>query len=322
MDLAKIHYPVDGDRKNKMKKIFNKIIILLASFLLFTAIPVSASQINLTPENNQLKVGETFEVKLILNTEDESINAMEATILFPNDLLILNDIRDGNSIINFWIEKTADSSGGQFNFSGIVPGGYIGEEGQIISLVFKAKKEGNGNIEITKCKALLNNENSAESSLTVNNSSFIISGYVGAETAGISEIKDEEKPESFMPEIASDENIFDGKYFLVFSTVDKKSGIDHYEILESKLSNYHLSFGKWEKAESPYLLKDQKLQSHIFIKAIDRNENERIETVSPRNSLVWYKNTSIIIYAVLLLLLVIFLLCIIKKFFVKIKNNY
>jgi len=189
MDLAKIHYPVDGDRKNKMKKIFNKIIILLASFLLFTAIPVSASQINLTPENNQLKVGETFEVKLILNTEDESINAIEGAVVFPADLLILNDIRDGNSIINFWIEKTADSSGGQFNFSGIVPGGYIGEEGQIISLVFKAKKEGNGNIEITKCKALLNNEESAESSLTVKNSSFIISGYAGAETADIQRSK-------------------------------------------------------------------------------------------------------------------------------------
>lgn len=302
-----------------MKKISNKIIILLASFLLFTAIPVFASQMNLMPENNSLKIGEIFEVKLILNTEDEKINAIEGAIVFPSDLLKLDDIKDGNSIINFWIEKTADSSNGQFIFSGIVPGGYVGKEGNIISLVFKAKKEGSGNIEIKNGKVLLNNENSTEAKLTANNSSFIISGNIGAETAGIPKIEDTEKPETFAPEIASDENIFDGKYFLVFSTVDKKSGIDHYEILESKLGNYHLSFGKWIDAESPYLLKDQKLQSHIFIKAVDKNGNERIETISPQNPLVWYKNTSIIIYVVLLLLLIIFLFYIVKYFLKKSK---
>lgn len=294
--------------RNKTK---NKIIILLAFLFLFVAVPVSASQMNLLPENNDLKAGEIFEVNLILNTEDETINAIEGAIIFPADLLILNDIRDGNSIINFWIEKSA-SSDGQFNFSGIVPGGYIGKEGQIISLIFKAKKEGNGNIQITGGKALLNNEESAESKLTVSDSSFVISGAVGAETA-IPKIEDNELPESFMPEVTSDPNIFDGKYFLVFSTVDKKSGIDRYEILESKLGNYHLSFGKWENAESPYLLKDQKLQSYIFIKAIDKNGNERIETVSPQKRLVWYENTSIIIYIVLLLIFVVLLFFIIKK---------
>lgn len=295
-----------------MKKIKNKIIILLAFFLPFAAFPVFASQINLVPENNKFKVGEIFEVKLLLNTEDEIINAMEGTVIFPTDLLILNDTRDGNSIINFWIEKSA-SSDGQYNFSGIVPGGYIGKEGHIISLVFKAKKEGSGNIQIENGKALLNNEDSTESKLNVNNSNFIISGNIGAETAGIPEIEDKENPESFAPEITSASDIFDGKYFLVFSTVDKISGIDHYEILESKLGNYHLSFKKWSEAQSPHLLEDQKLQNYVFIKAVDKNGNERIEAISPQNMLVWYKNTSIIIYIILLLFLAVLLFFIIRK---------
>jgi len=302
---------------NKSQK--NKIIILLAFFLMFVAIPVSASQINFTPENNQLKVGETFEVNLNLNTEDEIINAIEGTIIFPIDLLELNDIRDGNSIINFWIEKTQDSSNGQFNFSGIVPGGYMGGEGHIISLIFKTKKEGSGNVQIINSKALLNNENSTESKLITNNSSFIISGTTDSKTNSIPKIQDKEIPESFMPEITKDSDIFDGKYFLVFSTVDKISGIDHYEVLESKINNYRLSFDKWNNAESPYLLKDQTFQSFIFIKAVDKNGNERIETISPQNMLVWYKNTSIIIYIVLLLLLIIFLFFIVKHFLKKLK---
>jgi len=297
------------------------LIFLFSIFYFLFSAPVSASQMNLVPENSQLKVGEIFEVKLILNTEDEKINAMEATVIFPTDLLVLNDVRDGNSIINFWIEKTQDSSNGQFVFSGIVPGGYIGKEGQIISLVFKTKKEGYGNIRVENGKTLLNDENSTESKLSANNSSFIISGNIGAETADIPKIEDEEIPESFVPEITSDSGIFDGKYFLVFSTVDKMSGIGHYEVLESKLGNYHLSFGKWIDAQSPYLLKDQKLQSYIFIKAVDKNGNERIETISPQNPLVWYKNTSIIIYVVLLLLLIIFLFCVVKHFLKKFKQK-
>lgn len=301
-----------------MKK--NIITLFITSLLFFVSSPAFASQINLIPGSNLMKAGEIFQVDVELNTEDEAINAMEATVVFPTDLLELNDVRDGNSIISFWVEKTANSSDGQFYFSGIIPGGYVGKNGHIASLIFKIKKEGVGNVEIINGKALLNNEESSESKLTLGKISFEVSGQADYETSEISKVKDEESPESFVPAVANDLNIFDGKYFLAFSSVDKISGIDHYEVLESKLGNYHLSFGKWEKAESPYLLKDQQFQSYIFIKAVDKNGNERIETVSPQNPLVWYKNTSIIIYILILLFFAILLLFIIKKIIIK-KNK-
>jgi len=41
--------------------------------------------------------------------------------------------------------------------------------------------------------------------------------------------------------------------------------------------------------ESPYLLKDQKLKSFIYVKAVDKAGNERIATLAPRYPLKWYE---------------------------------
>jgi len=106
-----------------------------------------------------------------------------------------------------------------------------------------------------------------------------------------------------VPEVSRDPNIFDGKWFLVFATQDKGSGIDHYEVLErrelkiqklgfSKEKSLHSKFyilNPWRVAESPYLLKDQELKSYIYVKAIDKAGNERVATLSPRNLLKWYE---------------------------------
>ncbi|MFZ3015573.1 MAG: cohesin domain-containing protein, partial [Minisyncoccia bacterium] len=272
-----------------------------------------AAQIDITPESNNLKVGQIFEIRVVLNTENESINAVEGAITFPTDLLRLIDIKDGNSIINFWIEKPVLGETENVTFSGIIPaGGYSGKDGEIISLSFETLKEGTENIQLTNGTALLNDDNSNQANLTINNSNLTISGQLEKKET-VSKIEDTEKPESFSPEIANDPNIFNGKYFLVFSTVDKKSGIDHYEILESKLGNYHLSFGKWKNAKSPYILEDQNLHSSIFIKVVDKNGNSRIEVVSPKNPLSWYNNQSIITDIIILLFFIILSLFVIIK---------
>jgi hypothetical protein len=61
--------------------------------------------------------------------------------------------------------------------------------------------------------------------------------------------------------------VFDGNYYVVFSTVDKQSGLDHYEIFES---------GAWKAVSSPYKLRNQSLKGGVQIKAIDKAGNERL----------------------------------------------
>jgi hypothetical protein len=88
---------------------------------------------------------------------------------------------------------------------------------------------------------------------------------------------DTTKPEEFMLEITE----IEGKKYLVFNTRDAVSGVDRYEVKEKKERNTldKFFFGRvneknFEKATSPYLLKDQDLKSDIIVKAIDKAGNE------------------------------------------------
>lgn len=75
---------------------------------------------------------------------------------------------------------------------------------------------------------------------------------------------------------------YQGRLFAVFSTVDKQTGVDHYEVAEVPTADLGLSEGewKWTRAVSPYLIKDQNLDGVIKVWAIDKAGNERIEEYS------------------------------------------
>ena len=236
--------------------------------------------------------GQQFQVDVLLDTVGEKINATEGKIIFSSDILELKEIRTGNSVINFWIEDPKSDIGGQVVFSGITPGGYQGEKGLLVSLIFLSKKEGQGFVNIQEAKTLLNDGKGTESLLTISNFQFLVfNSSVGVPILQIpiSEIKDTESPESFVPEITRDSAIFGGKLFLVFATQDKGLGIDRYEVKEVRQKIFGI-FSKWVTAKSPYVLKDQELESHIFVKAVDKVGNERIIEILPKNSFCWYEN--------------------------------
>lgn len=262
-------------------------LILLSTFYFLLSISlVFAAKLNITSSVKDLGLNQQFQVDVMLNTEDEEINAIEGKVAFPGDLLELKEIRDGNSIVNFWIERPKAKFDNEIDFSGITPGGYMGAKGLIFSLIFQTKNEGGGVIEIYDAETLLNDGKGTPARLSISNFQFSISEQVPQ--VPITPIKDREPPESFKPMIAKDPEMFLGKYFLVFATQDKGSGIDHYEILESR--NQKIENRNWEIGESPYVLKDQKLRSYIYVKAVDKAGNERIAVVEPRYPIKWYEN--------------------------------
>jgi four helix bundle protein len=120
---------------------------------------------------------------------------------------------------------------------------------------------------------------------------------------------DTTKPEEFKPEIAE----IEGKKYLVFSTTDKISGVDHYEI--ATLNQGGIFFNakpklEWKVGKNPYLLGDQKL-SKIFVKAIDKAGNEQISEITlPSKPFPYW-----IIPVIVICLLIIG--WIIKKYFIK-----
>ena len=137
-------------------------------------------------------------------------------------------------------------------------------------------------------KALLNDGNGTAADISVSSLKIIVTSQ-DLSLPPKKEAKDQEPPESFKPEIARDSTIFDGEWFLVFATQDKGLGIGRYEIKETR-SRISGLFSKWISSESPYALRDQKLRSYIFVKAVDKAGNVRIEKILPRNPLRWYEN--------------------------------
>jgi len=270
----------------------NRILqYLIVTALLFAAVPVLAAEISFDTKTNSVTAGQQFQASVVLNTNGEEINAVEGKIIFPSDLLKLKEIRDANSVVSFWVDKPKLESDGQISFSGIIPGGYQGPKGLLLTLIFVSKKEGQGTIELQDAKTLLNDGKGTKAALSITPYQFIISQAMSAPSfpPATPPVIDKESPESFVPEIGQNPAIFGGKWFLVFATQDKGLGVDHYEVKETRQRFFGV-FAKWVTAESPYVLQDQELRSYVFVKAIDKAGNERIEKISPQNPLGWYEN--------------------------------
>lgn len=252
-----------------------KIIITILLTLIFLPNTSFGAFLSLTSDQNNFTEKEEFLVQVFLDTEDVSVNAVEGVIKFPPGLLSLKEIRDGNSSINFWIEKPNSSNTGEISFSGIVAGGLSGSDRFLFGMVLETKTIGRGTITASGIQVLQNDGLGTKVSTKAIPFAFAISKEGGEARADL-EIKDTTPPESFTPFVASDTSIFDGQHFVVFSTVDKGVGIDHFEIKEG-------FWGDYVRAESPHLLTDQSLSKNIYIVAFDKNNNQHMVKIGAQN---------------------------------------
>jgi hypothetical protein len=303
-----------------MKKIFkiNKNILLFSFlifyFLIFNKI-VFGANLSFVSKINQVVVGQEFKLDIYLDSENESLNAFSGEIIYPADLLNLKDILTGNSIINLWIDHpkvlpyfdgSIQTNKNKIAFSGITPGGFRGKSGFLFSLIFEAKNDGQTQINFSNLKFLLSDGLGTE--VKIKSSDFNLNilsrdRRIVTSTQVVLPL-DTLPPENFEIQVLNNPEIFDNKYFIIFEAVDKGRGIDHYEVLEwknkfsildifYKLINpkkYDLNVRSWTIAESPYVLKDQKLQSDIYVKAVDKAGNVKISFLKAPKPVQWYEN--------------------------------
>jgi hypothetical protein len=115
-----------------------------------------------------------------------------------------------------------------------------------------------------------------------------------------------------------------GKYFAIFNTTDKQTGIDQYQILEEPIADrFSFIWGRanapWITARSPYELKDQSLNSTVYVKAIDKAGNEYIAKLVPEKALSTIPVESMLLYGALSFLAVMALVVIVtvSRIFIK-----
>ena len=290
----RLHSSHSLDNKKFMKSftLYAIIFIIISYVLLGGAHGAWAVVLSFVPQQLAVSKEQEFLVDFFLDTKNvENINAMEGTLYYPSGLLELKEIRDGNSIINFWVERPKEYTTGQIRFSGITPGGYQGQKGFIFGMVFQAKTIGKGIIEMREQNILRNDGKGTAVPAQTNSFEFTVSQTNVSAPLIINQEDDRDPPEEFALEIARDQNLFENKWFVVFASQDKGSGIDYYKIREKKQST--AKNPEWIRAESPYVLQDQGLMSFIFVRAVDRMGNERVAELGPQSSpqyaryLVW-----------------------------------
>lgn len=288
------------------QKKFSMLFILIFIVGIFTYTRVSAAEFYFGARGKEVPIRQFFEVGVFLNTNNESINAFEGEIVFPSGMIALGEVRDGNSMVSLWVEKPRLTREGVVSFSGIIPGGFSGQQGYLFSLIFESIDFGTFTIESRNENVYLNDGEGTATEVT--RSPLTLTALITSSTEAVFlPVRDTEPPESFSVTLVTDPNIFEGKHAIAFATQDKGGGVSEYQVAE-----YHRPFWKfstnpnelsWVPVQSPYLLSDQSLRSVVYVKALDYSGNERVTILSPQGFL-WYEKYIIWCILGLLILLV------------------
>ena len=250
-----------------------------------------AAILGLDLDKMEVKTGEIFNATLVLNTEGESINTIEGDLKYDANFIKAENINIGGSFINFWVEKPDIKTPGTIHFSGITPGGISTINGEVFKVMFRTLKTGNTSLLLNNVNLFLNDGKGSTVSAKIKNENITINQGANDNISANFAFNDKIPPEKFNIIRTKDPTIFDNKWFIVFSTVDKGSGVEHYQVCE---------FFKCITAESPFLLWNQMPFYHITVKAYDMNGNFTSSTLTS----VWF-----IILLVFLFFVVIIYLC-------------
>lgn len=282
--------------------------VSFAMIISFTPSYLFAATLYLSPNSGSYHEKDTFLIDIRLDTEGEYINAVEVGLDFPNDILEFVDFSKGNSVLSLWLkEPELSNENGVVSFIGGTPAGYQGPDGTLGRVVFRARENNPSTslgasaklVFLDNSQVLLNDGLGTEANLKTKGASFnILAGGQGnavKDEWGEKLKKDTVPPEPFDVGVNQDKDLFDGKYFLTFSTVDKQTGVERYELAKTKgnLSGLLLRLLKikkrWETVKSPYVLKDKDAKKEIEVKAVDKAGNYRTVALMPVPS-NWYED--------------------------------
>lgn len=131
-----------------MRKQF--FIFISAALLLIFTQSAEAAILYALPEKTAVMPGESFNVDIKINTEDVSVNAIQATVQFPSSVLELVEADNAVSAFNFWVEEPLISNEeGTLKFIGGTTQGVSGQALQVLKITFKAVGSGQAPISFS-----------------------------------------------------------------------------------------------------------------------------------------------------------------------------
>lgn len=268
--------------------------VVILSLILSCPMAASAATVSLHAQPTPVGVGGLVQVTLSLDSA-VSVNAFSGILNFPSNLLIPVSVSDGSSIVSIWITHPATTTK-NIAFAGITPGGFSGRGGTLFKVLFRTTAAVDATLSLTNVQILRNDGAGTNEPVTLVPVTISIAQE---SSATFVEAPDKAPPEPFVAYLGRSPQLFKNEYYLAFTAVDKNSGIDHYEVAETRWPLW-LVTPVWRRVDSPYVIHDQYLTSDIFIKAFDRAGNERTSLFSRRNLI--RPNEWLVLYIMLLVL--------------------
>jgi hypothetical protein len=295
---------------------FIPLLIILVGLLPGVA---GAATLYIDPNTTTLNRGDAITLAVRLDTDEaaeECVNAIDGVITY-SESIVADDVSIGQSIFPVWVEApTINKEKRTITFAGGIPNGYCGRvagdprlTNTVVELVFRSPglQVGGGGADNTTARvefapettAYLNDGLGTKASLATLGTTITLNPTIGGEIVDdwrTAVGADTVPPEAFSISLEQDQSIFENRYFIVFNTTDKQTGISHYEVIEESAKEASIfSFGAatapWQEVRSPYEVRDQSLRSVIRVRAIDKAGNEYVATLVPELETVpWYKD--------------------------------
>lgn len=308
----------------------------LLFFIIFSLIfprPLLAASF-IIDSQTQVYYDSLFKVDILVDTENSEINALGGSVSYQGDGLVLEDVRNGGSLVSLWLDEPAldKSLNGRLEFNGIIPGGYSGSKGYLFSLIFKVDssvddslRNKNIAINLSDVKVLLNDGEGTElkakavAKKIVPASDQATAGdnsNIHLSSAAYQEAADRFPPEKFTPLIYRSPNETENNLYIAFSTDDKQSGMSHYEIAKNKNLTTNYQRLSWTKVTSPRIIEAGDLKQFVYVKAVDRQGNFQVAVIEPTATVAPSPlNKVIFVIGVCLVLLIVLL--VIRRRFIK-----
>ncbi|MSU74906.1 MAG: hypothetical protein EXS55_00090 [Candidatus Magasanikbacteria bacterium] len=245
-----------------------------------------AATINLIGPARSVPVGSTFTVSAELKPDEVVINALEGTLEADTDRVVPRATSGANSIITWWVTAPVIQKRGVV-FSGIIPGGFQGvfspyakepEPGKMFSVDFEAREPGSVTFSLSKVSLLSHDGKATVLPVTVVPLTVNIIESQGVAPAALLRVSDTTPP-SLVAERAEHPMVAGGVKTVVFMGRDTQSGVEYYEVAETRESD--AKPGAWKRATSPYILRDQLARHFVAVRAVDSAGNRAMVTLPP-----------------------------------------
>src|SRR4051812_43407592 len=122
-----------------------KYILYIFSFIALLLMGASSAMAAslLVEAPSVVPLGKPAVITIALESKAQHVNAIEGTVILPENFKV-QSLGEGNSIVSMWVEHPA-VTGSRIRFSGIIPGGYEGDAGNLFDIVGVFMKEGGAN---------------------------------------------------------------------------------------------------------------------------------------------------------------------------------